>query len=191
MGQCGAILWLSPSRPDAAVIRKLVGKRNLRTLDGVAAEFGVSPNTVKQSWRSAGMPGGRAKYSAAAILLWRIEHEERNNATRRPTVDPEILVEQERLKLRKLQLEAERLERLAAAEAGDVISREVALASLRTFAAALSEHILSVPDQLAASFPVDVADQLTADLRHALERKLVAFSEQGARKVAQQGTKDA
>lgn len=98
---------------------------------------------------------------------------------------------QEEAKTRKLELEAEKLERQAKIEEGNIIGREEALASLRTFVAALTEQILAVPDQVAPALPVDIVDQVTADLRRALERKLVAFSEQGARKIANQGaTKD-
>ena len=77
MHPCQAIRALMPIHADEEAIAALVGGATVDSLPAVAQAFGISPNTVKQSWRPAGMPGEPGSYSLAGVLMWRIEHDSR------------------------------------------------------------------------------------------------------------------
>jgi hypothetical protein len=76
MHVCEAIRALRPTSADHDAIAALVGDATVDSLPGVAAAFGVAHNTVKQSWRPAGMPGS-GTYNLSEVLAWRIEYDAR------------------------------------------------------------------------------------------------------------------
>jgi hypothetical protein len=65
-----------PGHVDEEAIAVLVGDATVDSLPAVAQAFGMSHNTIKQSWRPAGMPGN-GSYNLAEVLAWRIEHDAR------------------------------------------------------------------------------------------------------------------
>lgn len=75
MHKCQMIRSLMPVHADGAAIEGLIGDETVDSLPAVAAAFGIAHNTVKQSWRPAGMPGEPGAYSLAAVLAWRIEYD--------------------------------------------------------------------------------------------------------------------
>src|SRR5690606_1550714 len=103
----------------------LVGDRIVATQNEVAYEFGISPNTVKQSWRSAGMPGENGRYRLAEIVKWRLEHEAKAGSVNRfaDLADKELARKEKEAEVRKLELQAERLEREEEVAKGNLLPR--------------------------------------------------------------------
>src|SRR5690606_32425576 len=125
MPPCAAIMALNPSRIALEPLLALLGDRTVGTMNEVAAEFGMSPNTVKQSWRSAGMPGEQGCYRLAEIVKWRLEHEAKLSGISNrfaDLADKELARKEKEAEVRKLELQAERLERKEAMAKGELVA---------------------------------------------------------------------
>lgn len=75
MHVCQALLKLRPQNIDAEAIREIVGDESVRSITEVAEVFGLAGTSVRQGWRSSGMPGERFRYRLADIVLWRLERD--------------------------------------------------------------------------------------------------------------------
>ena len=80
MHVCELILRLKPQASEPEGLKRLVGGEVVDTMAAVGARFGVTANTVKQSWRHAGMPGESGRYPLAEILIWKLAHDAKNAA---------------------------------------------------------------------------------------------------------------
>jgi hypothetical protein len=191
-GVCGALLRLLSSRPpsiDEAVIRRIVGDRSVRTIADVGREFGLAANTIKQSWRPQGMPGGHGKYHLATILAWRLKYlaAQEGKPSHQELTDRQIERQQKEESLRQIKIKNDRLEREESAAVGNLIDRQHVATSVKTAAAVLAERMMKVPSQIEPALPVDIAPTIVADIQRLIRRELVAFSESMARDVLKQG----
>lgn len=186
-----AVIAMRPTVISAKLLRTLIGNVKLRTLPEVAEAFGRSPNTVNQTWRQGGMPGGSGRYDAAEILAWLLQRDaEIADRTRRNTAsssdsDRELERRQLEAETRKLELQAEKLEREAQIAMGNLIHRDAALTPVKTAAALLTERLMKLPAEFEPSFPISIAPDLVATFERAIRRELTAFSETSAQAILQ------
>lgn len=178
-GLFGLILAASQSRLDPSKLRSIVGAVTVRTLDQVAAAFDVSPNTVKQSWRSAGMPGSPGRWPLLAILEWRIEHEAKNAKRFSGTADDR----QAEADARKTELQVEKLELEMAETAGRLIDREVAGTAFRSILSELAEASATIGEEMETEFPIEIAQEKVETIKRMFNRILTAAAEKGSRVI--------
>lgn len=158
----------------------------VRTLDEVAEAFGMSPNTVKQSWKSAGMPGKSGRYQLAKIAEWRLKHlasledspplpgQDTEKELRRRLKEAEVEKVEIDVESRRIKLEQSR---------GTLIDRDSVIMAHNIQAKALREYFLTSPEDFAPELPPDQAVDIIERWRAKLERGLKRFSEQSARDV--------
>ena len=77
MHACETLMRSQPATVDPKVIKQLVGAATVESMPAVARAFGLAANTIRQSWKPAGMPGEPGNYSLAAIVVWRLQYEQR------------------------------------------------------------------------------------------------------------------
>lgn len=180
------VLAASRGRGVADAAEAVYGRRCVATLDDVAREFGVSPNTVKQSWRSNGMPGEGGKWPLADILLWRLEYEaglaaKRGNLS--SASEREIERRQLEAETRKLELQADRLEREEQTAMGNLVPADSVVQMVSGLVAAHVKQLQQIADDLAPMFPQDKAAEYVRSIRLQVERRCTAFAESMARDV--------
>lgn len=182
----GKLLRLKPSRVDEDAIRSIVGLRVVDTLDAVAADFELSPNTIKQSWRSAGMPGESRRYDIAEILLWRLKYEasvDRGRSQYADLADRELDRKQKEAEARKIELQADRLEREEQTAMGNLVNRHDVVQAWSAMFAETSERLMAIPDDFAPELPVEQVTQVTERCRSKVSQILVRLSESGERAI--------
>ena len=180
-----ALLRLRDQPFDAEAIASLV-PGTAATQKGVAAAFGMSPNTVSGSWANAGMPGTKGSYSLAEIARWRLQHlaeVERSRRSVEDLDDAELKRRHAEAEARKMELQADRLEREEQQAVGNLVRRDDVTAAMHAIINAFSEHLDGLPDQIAPMLPVANAAEITEDVRGLIKRMLKGFSEQSARDV--------
>ena len=90
---CQALRGIHPAGSNREKIETLLGGDVvLDSLTEVAFVLGQSANTIKNSWRSVGMPGEQGAYHLAAILSWRFRYESEWRGRGVPTENEENLV---------------------------------------------------------------------------------------------------
>lgn len=182
-----ALLRLRDNPFDESAILGLVGDRNAATHAEVAAEFGVQPNTVRQSWAPSGMPGSQGAYPLAEIARWRLQHLAEADRRRRSVEDltaEELKRRHSEAEARKLEAQADRLEREEQVALGNLIDRESAGAAVKAAAAFFAEQLDGIADQFAPFWGVDVAQDRVEELRNMHRRILDRFRETSTREIA-------
>lgn len=191
-GVCAALLRLRPANLDESLIRRLAGNRVVKNLSEVAAEFGIEATTLRSGWRVQGMPGKAGAWPLADILLWRLRHEaevaartRRDHAARGSSGDSDRELERRQLEAetRKVELQAERLEREAQQAIGNLIDRQSAATSLRSMLAVTSNNLLTIPRAIAPSIPLEHAERITAEIERQIRRTLTNLSEKSGRVI--------
>lgn len=181
-----ALLRLRENPFNREAIESLTGGQKGRTLDDVARFFGLSPNTIKQSWASAGMPAERGNYDFAAIAEWRLRHlaeADRKKRSVEDLNDAELKRRTSEAEARKLELQADRLEREEQTAMGNLIDRTAAAASVKAAAAFFAEQLDGIADQFAPFWSQDVSQERVEELRNMHRRILDRFRETSAREI--------
>ena len=125
----------------------------------VAAFFDVSEETVRQ-WKKQGCPETSAPYDLAEIRRWREARLKRQWANAGTDASKTELERQ------KLQIDNEhRLLRLRQ-DAGELVSREETKAEMVRMFHRLRGRLESIPEEIAASVPPALRDEVIATLRH-------------------------
>lgn len=184
---CAALLRLRPGSVTTDLVRSIIGDGKAASYSELAREFGVAANTIKQSWRPAGMPGEQGNYSLAEILAWRLNYETTlsNGANRFESLaDKELARREKEEEVRKLQLQADRLEREEEIAKGNLVNRADVTRALSAIGATLTESLLGLPDKLTPRLPEHMAVECTETLRGDIERFLKRFSESASDAVA-------
>jgi hypothetical protein len=181
-GTAGLLLRLKPCRLDAVAIRALVGDLVARTHAEVGREFGLAANTIKQSWAPQGMPGEQGAYPIAEILLWRLEYEakiDRGRSQFADLEDRELDRKQKEAEARKLELQADRLEREEAQAMGNLWSRQDVVTAWSAIFAVTAERLMVIPDDFAPELPTEMVSQIVDRCRTKIDHVLVGLSEAG------------
>lgn len=177
---CPILLTLPAHLVDIEAFAALFGDFKWRTLPEVARAFGISPNTVSQSWRQSGMPGVAGNYHAAAIVRWVLQRNAKA-AVKAADRGDDLEKRQAIADARKSELQVERLEIAMAEDAGRLIDREVAGTAFRTILSELTEDLSTLGEELETEFPIDTAKEKVATINRAIARRLKTASEKGAR----------
>lgn len=74
MHPCETLMRSQPATVDPKTIKRLIGNATVPSMPEVARAFGISCNTVRQSWRPSGMPGEPGSFSLADIAVWRLKY---------------------------------------------------------------------------------------------------------------------
>lgn len=186
IGTAGLLLRLKPGRLDERAIRSLVGDVIAKTHAAVGREFGLSANTIKQSWAPQGMPGEQGNYPIAEILIWRLDYEakvDRGRSQYADLADQQLDRKQREAEARKLELQADRLEREEQEAMGNLIPRGDVVRTLRALASTFAERMNMIPDKIAPTLPTELVTEVTEQIRTEIQRHLKAFSELSSRDV--------
>lgn len=180
-----AILRLREQPFDLESVAALVPGK-VATQNEVARAFGMSPSTIKGSWQSAGMPGTHGNYNLAEIALWRLRHLEELDRKRRSVEDlddAELKRRHAEAEARKLELQADRLEREEEQAMGNLVRRDSVTAAQKALIATFAERLVGIPDKLAPMLPTETSAELTEDIRGEISRALKALAESSSRDV--------
>jgi hypothetical protein len=180
-GWCGLILRLRPSNIDEAAIRRVLGKRCVRTLQELAKEFGVSATTLRANWRQQGMPGRGGAWPLADILIWRLRHE--------AAIAPRLQADQHSERLRQIEVEkaeADLRKRLRDEDRdeGRTINRDTALAATGAIIGLEHEMLAQIGPRLEPRLPLHLAKQFTVELNREINRVLHWLAEQSAHAIS-------
>lgn len=185
-GLLGAWLASKPKVLDETKLAPLIGGWTVDTQNAVARVFGVSPNTIKQSWMSAGMPGRQGRWNVLDIFAWRVRHEQAIDAKRSQSPTPtDAETRQAMADARKTELQVEKLELEMAETAGRLIDREIAGTAFRSILSELAEAASTIGDEMETEFPIDVAKEKAATINRKFTRLLNSAAEKGARVIPQ------
>lgn len=167
-GICKSLIDLSPQKPDPESIRALVGDYTFKTLPEVAAAFGVSANTVGQSWRQNGLPGQQGNYPAVDVLLWRLERnlaeQERYNLT-----GDEIAKRLKQIELNEAELALASQIRKDELERGLSVPVEAGRQQVARVLAVLRQTFSNIPRQLQVAYGEACASEADKMIRNALQ----------------------
>ncbi len=153
--------WLQQASPDQLLqLQRLIdsgggtGGTIVRTLGEVAEWFGLELQTVKQ-WRvgPTGCPGQEGAYDVQAIARWRLARGNRGaDTTAKQSLEEEAI----RLANARASLKLQR-------EAGELVTRAAAKASIRGMFSRLKAQIEQLPDALAPLVPSEVRTDFRRD----------------------------
>jgi len=153
--------WLQQASPDQLLhLQRLIdsgggtGGTVVRTLGEVAEWFGLELQTVKQ-WRvgPTGCPGQEGAYDVQAIARWRMARGNRGaDTTAKQSLEQEAI----RLANARASLKLQR-------EAGELVTRAAAKASIRGMFSRLKAQIEQLPDALAPLVPSEVRTDFRRD----------------------------
>ena len=153
--------WLQQAFPDQLLhLQRLIdsgggtGGTVVRTLGEVAEWFGLELQTVKQ-WRvgPTGCPGQEGAYDVQAIARWRMARGNRGaDTTAKQSLEQEAI----RLANARASLKLQR-------EAGELVTRAAAKASIRGMFSRLKAQIEQLPDALAPLVPSEVRTDFRRD----------------------------
>lgn len=184
------LLELRPAVRDRKLLVALAGgDKVVGTHAQVGAHFDLSGNTIKQSWAPQGMPTtDDGRYSLIDVLIWRLGYlDERESRRTYAGLSGDQLKRQlAEEELRKLQLQADRLQREEQQAMGNLIDRNDAVSGLRAYSAALAEHLESLPDQVAPMLPIETASEIVEEMRGGIRRYLEQFRNKSARAIMQE-----
>ena len=195
-GLLGAWLATQPQKIDEERILKAIGDWTVGSHASIARAFGVSPNTIKQSWAAAGMPGRLGCYKLGPIFVWRARYE-RELAAKKPRAELksadarqiEADARQIEADARKTELQVEKLEIEMAEASGRLIDREVAGSAFRSILSQLTEGATTIGTELETEFALQckacgAAAKDKADaINRMFGRLLTMAAEKGARVV--------
>lgn len=183
-GSLYGLLVSLPLSVSDADISAAIQPEFAKTLPEVARAFGKSPNTIQHSWRAAGMPGKSGRWPLLEILLWRRRHEH-EVAVKRGNLSGASEREIERRQLeaetRKIELQADRLEREEQIAMGNLVPADSVVQLVSGLSAAHVKHMQQMADDLAPTFPQDTAPEYVRAIRLQVDRRLTAFAEALAR----------
>lgn len=156
-------------KPQTTDLRRMPKSQFLR-------EFGGSSKVNIEWHKRYGFPWSPADNTVdvVEVVLWYRDKFKRGQQEGHDTAG-ETRAEAE---LRKLQLEADRLQLRLERERGDLISRTAVVREVSCILAFMSERLMQLPDKLAPRFPPHLAVQCTDTIRGDIERYLVWMSEQ-------------
>lgn len=179
-GLCGLVLSLANGQIDEKAVRSVIGNRVAKRLEDVAIEFGVSPATLRQSWRQVGMPGEAGKWPLAEILIWRIGYQKELSKRRGGLSDVSDRDLDRRLKeadVEKAEAQARKLNAEVEERIGSLISlEEVTEATSAAFAFA-GRRMAQIPDKLAPRMSEELAREMVPAWRHEIDLVLQALAE--------------
>lgn len=190
-GRGELLLRLRPSNIDREALDEWFGGEWVETQNEVAREFGLSPNTIKQSWASEGMPGagnGRSsRYELAAVAEWRLRHLEKVESRQRSVQElneRELKRRTDEAEARKLEAQAQRLEFDNQVAQGDWVRVSDVTTATNTILAVLAQRMMDFPHKLAPSLSEPVAKQVVPFVQGEIEKLLKWCSEELRRKVS-------
>lgn len=166
---------------DEQKLRACLGRRVARSHAELARIFGVSANTIRQSWVPAGMPGKSPNFDAIAIAVWR-EGYEADLRHRQPGLSARSqAAELRELEIEDKRLDLQRKQRRAAIEEGDMVERHKVERELAALVAVTRERFLRVAAMIEPMLPADIAVEIRIEIEKQIRRQLVALSEMAAR----------
>lgn len=188
-GLLGVWLATQPQKIDEERILKAIGDWTVGSHASVARAFGVSPNTIKQSWAAAGMPGRLGCYKLGPIFVWRARYE-RELAAKKPRAELKSAdARQIEADARKTELQVEKLEIEMAEASGRLIDREVAGSAFRSILSQLTEGATTIGTELETEFALQckacgaAAKDKAEAINRMFGRLLTMAAEKGARVV--------
>ncbi len=183
------LLKKCPRAIDEQLILKWFSGIVLKSQAQVARVFGVSPNTVKTSWKASGMPGGPDGYDLAQIAIW-LWRRDVSNAESWSVLD-EYTKRKRDAETRKAEFDAMITEQRAQRASGSYIATAIAISGVRGMAATLRDQLADIPRRMEIRFPPKHAKESVADLETMIRNALVAFTERSTsdiRAAAEQGS---
>jgi len=187
-GSCARVLALRPQVFDRVSIKALVGDRVVASMPLVGQEFGVSAITIRQGWKANGMPGGDGKYRLVDILIWRMEHNKKNEKYTKSRSEGSS-----RLK----EIELERAEvALAAAKSnyeesgGQLVARDQVKSEVSAMLAVFSKTLLDIPRSLTPLLPEKFVSAVIPELEKLIRHALKALSEKSHQTYLKEGKND-
>lgn len=188
-GLLGVWLATQPQKIDEERILKAIGDWTVGSHASVARAFGVSPNTIKQSWAAAGMPGRLGCYKLGPIFVWRARYE-RELTAKKPRAELKSAdARQIEADARKTELQVEKLEIEMAEASGRLIDREVAGSAFRSILSQLTEGATTIGTELETEFALQckacgaAAKDKAEAINRMFGRLLTMAAEKGARVV--------
>lgn len=138
----------------------MLGRVQVQTLPQVAQAFELSPHTINQSWRQAGMPGVSGRWDLAEILAWRLarDFEQAEKQRSRPTESKEEL-EKKILALKIETMEDERKIRV-----GQYVDVTKGQSQVAKAMAVFRESELSISGQIAPMLPAEIAPNICHEI---------------------------
>ncbi len=184
-GACARVLALQPRVFDRDAIKALVGDRVVASMPLVGKEFGVSAITIRQGWKANGMPGGDGKYRLVDILIWRLEHNKKNEKYTKSRTEGSS---------RMKEIELERAEvALASAKAsyeesgGQLVAREQVKAEVSAMLSVFSKTLLDIPRSLAPLLPEKFVSTIVPESEKLIRHALRALSEKAHQTYLKEG----
>lgn len=182
-GLLGVILESLQGEIDEQQLRDCLGRQVARSHAELARIFGVSANTIRQSWVPAGMPGKSPNFDVIAIMVWRAKYEA--DLRRR---QPGTTARSQATELRELEIESKRLtlqrqQRIAAMEDGDMIERHRAEREIAALVSVTRERLLRVASLIEPMLPAAIAVEIRVEIEKQVRRQLLAMSEMAARDI--------
>jgi len=182
--------YLKGMTGDVEAIREAIGDVKVRTLKEVAESFGVTLDTVKTGWRPNGCPGANGSYSIAEILAWKILRElAQHGRSAEPQQPGEKALDRKRLAdARRSEAVAESEERDNAIAVGNLLFRDDAERQVAELIIQARENFTRLPRLMLPRFPLELADELAAELEKRIEHVLRIMAE--FKPTWQKGTDD-
>ena len=171
-----AIEAMQPAVATIDGLRAILGRVTLRTLPEIASLFGVQANTVKQSWRQAGMPGETNRYDLAEVLAWKLARDQRNDQQQQSSVN-DLNRKLKEAELRNEEAMAAIRELKFGRDSGNAIERSIAEAELATIIVTAREQIMGIARRLEPHFPREVASDLVEMTESECRRTLTQIGE--------------
>lgn len=188
-GLLGVWLATQPQKIDEDRILKAIGDWTVGSHASVARAFGVSPNTIKQSWAASGMPGRLGCYKLGPIFVWRARYERELEAKKPRAELKSADARQIEADARKTELQVEKLEIEMAEASGRLIDREVAGSAFRSILSQLTEGATTIGTELETEFALQckacgaAAKDKAEAINRMFGRLLTMAAEKGARVV--------
>lgn len=179
---CRTILKLAPQKPDIEALRELFCDFAWPTLSAVAKSFGVSANTVNQSWRNNGLPGKPGEWPAVEIVVWLIERNRREAARDDAAPDPHRQRVRE-IELARSELELRRLVREEDASEGVTINRVEAVAALGSLLSRGGEWLGEIAGEVEPMLPSTCAKEISSHIQRSIADVLQRLSEMSSREL--------
>lgn len=175
-GLCAVILAMEPQQLPTReqLVELLGGDRSVASMPMVAKEFGFSAHTVKQSWKTSGMPGGEGNYPLADILLWKLHHDRQNEKFTR--ANNSITDEIRRIELADKLFDHEQKKIKALQATGEALAVAEVQAELFALITMVKEMFLNVPRSIAPMLPANIVDETTTELTKQIRNCLAALS---------------
>jgi len=122
---------------------------HVSTLGSVQRFFGISRPTVKE-WKNQGMPSAHGSYDLREIFKWWLSSGKFRHAAAAVMQKKGSSLDDEKLAI-EIELKRLKLQR----EAGELVSRVAALATVESMFHRIRARLEAIPDELGASLPVN------------------------------------